>query len=140
MEVAFLDDKLDYFHSDFRIIAEYFINKRKNIDYIPSPQEIRHVDEFLKLMQALEGDDRYEEVLHTLQKEEKKEGINMSEVLDKIENRGIIIGEKRGREKINTLYATLLKQNRMEDLKQAITDPDYQRQLLIEYGISSEED
>lgn len=64
----------------------------------------------------------------------------MSEVLDKIENRGIIIGEKRGREKINTLYATLLKQNRMEDLKQAITDPDYQRQLLIEYGISSEED
>lgn len=148
VEVAFLDDKLDYFHSDFRIIAEYFINKRKNIDYIPSPQEIRHVDEFLKLMQALEGDDRYEEVLHTLQKEEKKEGINMSEVLDRIENRGIIIGEKRGekrgREKmayeINTLYATLLKQNRMEDLKRAIADPDYQRQLLIAYGISSEED
>ena len=148
VEVAFLDDKLDYFHSDFRIIAEYFINKRKNIDYIPSPQEIRHVDEFLKLMQALEGDDRYEEVLHALQKEEKKEGINMSEVLDRIENRGIIIGEKRGekrgREKmayeINTLYATLLKQNRMEDLKRAIADPDYQRQLLIAYGISSEED
>ena len=88
VEVAFLDDQLDKFHSDFRIIAEYFVNKRKNTDYVPSPQEIKHVDEFLKLMQALEGDDRYEEVLHAWQKEEKKEGLRMSEVLDRIENRG----------------------------------------------------
>lgn len=103
-------------------------------------------------MQALEGDDRYEEVLHTLQAEEKKEGIKMSEVLDRVENRGIIIGEsrgivigeKRGREKmaheINTLYAALLEQNRMDDLKRAITDTDYQRQLLSEYGISDDEE
>ncbi len=60
VEVAFLDDQLDNFHSDFRIVAEYFINKRKNTDYLPSAQEIKHVDAFLKLMQALEGDDRYE--------------------------------------------------------------------------------
>lgn len=59
MEVAFLDDQLDNFHSDFHIIAEYFVTKRKNTDYVPSPQAIKHVDEFLKLMQALEGDDRY---------------------------------------------------------------------------------
>lgn len=107
-------------------------------------------------MQALEGDDRYEEVLHTLQAEEKKEGIKMSEVLDRVENRGIVIGEsrgivigekrgeKRGREKmaheINTLYAALLEQNRMDDLKRAITDTDYQRQLLSEYGISDDEE
>ncbi len=87
-------------------------------------------------MQALEGDDRYEEVLHTLQAEEKKEGIKMSEVLDRV--------EKRGREKmaheINTLYAALLEQNRMDDLKRAITDTDYQRQLLSEYGISDDEE
>ena len=53
-------------------------------------------------MQALEKDDRYEEVLHTLQNEGKKEGVRMSEVLvlDRIENRGIIIGEKRGRQKM----------------------------------------
>jgi len=164
VEVAFLDDQLDNFHSDFRIVAEYFINKRKNTDYIPSAQEIRHVDAFLKLMQALEGDDRYEEVLHTLQSEGKKEGIKMSEVLDRIENRGIIIGEKRGisigekrgisigekrgisigSEKmanaINTLNSILLKQNRIDDLKRATADFDYQRQLLCEYGLYSDED
>lgn len=53
VEVAFVDDKLDNFHSDFRIIAEYFVNTRKNADYIPSPQEILRVDEFLKLLQFL---------------------------------------------------------------------------------------
>ncbi|MCI8969126.1 MAG: hypothetical protein HFH75_16390 [Lachnospiraceae bacterium] len=156
VEVAFLDDQLDNFHSDFRIVAEYFINKRKNTDYLPSAQEIRHVDAFLKLMQALEGDDRYEKVLHTLQSEGKKEGVQMSEVLDRIENRGIIIGEKRGisigekrgisigSEKmanaINTLNSLLLKQNRLDDLKRATADFEYQRQLLCEYGLYNNED
>ena len=148
VEVAFLDDQLDNFHSDFRIVAEYFVNKRKNTDYIPSAQEIKHVDALLKLMQALEGDDRYEEVLHTLQSEGKKEGVKMSEVLDRIENRGIIIGEKRGisigSEKmgnaINTLNSILLKQNRLDDLKRATADFDYQKQLLCEYGLYNDED
>lgn len=43
VEVAFLNDRLHYFHSDFRIIAEYFINKRTKTDYVPSAQEIRHM-------------------------------------------------------------------------------------------------
>lgn len=149
VEVAFLDDKLDNFHSDFRIIAEYFVNKRRNMEYIPSAQEIQHVDEFLKLLQALTGDDRYFDVLNLLQKEAKKEGVNMCEILDKVENRGIAIGEirgeirgeKRGREKmadeINQLNAILLKQNRMDDLRRTLADRNYQRQLMTEFGIGT---
>ncbi len=149
VEVAFLDDKLDNFHSDFRIIAEYFVNKRRNIEYTPSAQEIQHVDEFLKLLQALTGDDRYFDVLNLLQKEAKKEGVNMCEILDKVENRGIAIGEirgeirgeKRGREKmadeINQLNAILLKQNRMDDLRRTLADQNYQRQLMTEFGIGT---
>ena len=153
VEVAFLDDKLDNFHSDFRIIAEYFVNKRRNIEYTPSAQEIQHVDEFLKLLQALTGDDRYFDVLNLLQKEAKKEGVNMCEILDKVENRGIAIGEmrgeirgekrgeKRGREKmadeIDQLNAILLKQNRMDDLRRTLADRNYQRQLMTEFGIGT---
>ena len=149
VEVAFLDDKLDNFHSDFRIIAEYFVNKRRNMEYTPSAQEIQHVDEFLKLLQALTGDDRYFDVLNLLQKEAKKEGVNMCEILDKVENRGIAIGEirgekrgeKRGREKmadeINQLNAILLKQNRMDDLRRTLADRNYQRQLMAEFGIGT---
>lgn len=144
-EVAFLDDKLDNFHSDFRIIAEYFVNKRRNMEYTPSAQEIQHVDEFLKLLQALTGDDRYFDVLNLLQKEAKKEGVNMCEILDKVENRGIAIGEIRGeirgREKmadeINQLNAILLKQNRMDDLRRTLADRNYQRQLMTEFGIGT---
>jgi len=145
VEIAFLDDKLDNFHSDFRIIAEYFVNKRRNIEYTPSAQEIQHVDEFLKLLQALTGDDRYFDVLNLLQKEAKKEGVNMCEILDKVENRGIAIGEIRGeirgREKmadeINQLNAILLKQNRMDDLRRTLADQNYQRQLMTEFGIGT---
>lgn len=149
VEIAFLDDKLDNFHSDFRIIAEYFVNKRRNMEYTPSAQEIQHVDEFLKLLQALTGDDRYFDVLNLLQKEAKKEGVNMCEILDKVENRGIAIGEirgeirgeKRGREKmadeINQLNAILLKQNRMDDLRRTLADQNYQRQLMTEFGIGT---
>ena len=133
VEVAFLDDELDKFHSDFRIIAEYFVNKRKNADYVPSAQEIRHVDEFLKLLQALTGDDRYDEVLNALQKEQKREGIKMCEVLDR--------AEKRGREEmaneLNRLYSILLEQNRLDDLRRAVSDTNYQKQLMIEYGIGN---
>ena len=157
VEVAFLDDKLDNFHSDFRIIAEYFVNKRRNIEYTPSAQEIQHVDEFLKLLQALTGDDRYFDVLNLLQKEAKKEGVNMCEILDKVENRGIAIGEKRGEirgekrgeirgekrgreemaDEINQLNAILLKQNRMDDLRRTLADQNYQRQLMAEFGIGT---
>lgn len=139
VEVAFLDDRLHHFHSDFRIIAEYFINKRTKTDYVPSAQEIRHVDEFLKLLHALTRDDRYGTLLHTLQMQQKREGISMCEILDRVENKGIIIGEKRGekrgREMLNQLNAILLEQNRLDDLKRTLSDTAYQEQLLIEYGI-----
>lgn len=122
--------------SDFRIIAEYFVNKRKNVDYVPSSQEIKHVDEFLKLLQALTGDERYYEVLDVL------EGFKMCEVLDRAENRGIAIGEERGREEmaneINQLNSILLEQGRMDDLRRAVTDRAYQKQLMAEYGIGNQ--
>ncbi|MFG6320600.1 MAG: hypothetical protein K1W41_03360 [Lachnospiraceae bacterium] len=62
----------------------------------------------------------------------------MCELLDRIENRGIAIGEKRGREQINQLVAILLEQNRLDDIKRAISDMNYQEQLMLEYGICEE--
>ena len=71
----------------------------------------------------------------------------MCEILDKIENRGIAIGEKRGiaigerrgeehgRNEVHRLAAILLEENRIDDLKRAVHDEEYQQQLMIEYGI-----
>ena len=60
-EIAWLSEKeLNRFYSDFRIVARFFVEKRKNPEYIPDdPMIIKHVDEFLKLMAVLTGDNRY---------------------------------------------------------------------------------
>ena len=54
--------------------ARFFVEKRKDPDYIPNdPMEIEHVDEFLKLMAVLTGDNRYVGIV----KLDGKEIVNM---------------------------------------------------------------
>ena len=98
-EIAYLtEEQLTYFHSDFRIVADYFVHSRDNPDYRPiNPQKFRHVDELLKLMSVLTQDKRFEEVANISEKEELH---SMDKVLDYREAigeaRGIAIGESRG--------------------------------------------
>lgn len=93
-EIAYLsDEQVKMFKSDFRIIADYFVQMRKNKDYIPSKDEIRHVDELLKLMAVLTNDDRYVKV-QTKGREKVK---SMCIAMDKAENRGILKGRIEGK-------------------------------------------
>lgn len=89
-EIAhFTDEQVNCFKSDFRIVADYFVQKRKNKGYKPPKDTIRHVDEFLKLMSVLTKDDRYIKI-----RQNKKGSVkNMCEVLDRAE----AIGEARGK-------------------------------------------
>lgn len=84
-EIAYLtEEQVKFFQSDFRIVADYFVQMRRNHDYQPEAKIIRHVDEVLKLMSVLTRDDRYE----VYQNETVKGGATMCEVLDRIEARG----------------------------------------------------
>ena len=57
------------------------MEKRKDPDYIPNdPMEIEHVDEFLKLMAVLTGDNRYVDIV----KLDGKEIVNMCDVATRI--------------------------------------------------------
>lgn len=59
-EIAFLKpEQVQMFKSDFREVADYFVQKRTNKDYNPPTRTINHVDEFLKFMAAMSGDDRF---------------------------------------------------------------------------------
>ena len=79
--IAFLDDEtVQMFQSDFRIVADFFVQKRKNKDYVPDEHKIKHVDEMLKLLQVLTGDDRYNV---KFSETEKKEDIKMCDVMEK---------------------------------------------------------
>lgn len=92
-EIAYLTgEQVNMFTSDFKIVADYFVQMRKNKNYQPSRETIKHVDEVLKLMSVLTKDDRFLKV----QQEEKGEVRNMCEVLDRVENRGIAKGISQG--------------------------------------------
>ena len=81
------------FKSDFRIVAEYFVQMRRDNDYKPSDITIKHVHETLQLMSAVTHDERF------LQERIVQEGGTvavMSEYLDRIISEGEQRGEQRG--------------------------------------------
>ena len=91
-EIAYMTpEEVEKFTSDFKIVADYFVQKRMKKDYKPINKVIKHVDELLKLMTILTGDRRFEEQIKEMHKEEGE--VRMCEVLDKIENRGVKTGE-----------------------------------------------
>ena len=82
------------FHSDFKVVADYFIRKRNNPDYRPTdPVRFRHVDEMLKLMTVLTKDHRFEALIG----DEGGKVSNMCEVLDRVEAKGREKGREEGR-------------------------------------------
>ena len=104
-EIAYLErEKIDLFKSDFRILADYLYQMRENRDYIADDTNIAHVEELLTLMSAMTGDNRFEETINDFKGKEK---VNMCEVLDRVEARGIEKGRLEGRQEgtINTLIS-----------------------------------
>ena len=72
------------FKSDFRIVADYFVQKRMNGEYHPSAEKINHVQAVLQLLRVMANDHRFEDVATGSQ---EGEITNMCEVLDRIEAR-----------------------------------------------------
>ena len=151
-EIAFMDQKeVDLFQSDFRVVADFFVQKQKNGNYKSKPQDLKHVQETLQLLSVMTNDHRFEDVYNEASDAQKGEMRNMCEILDKIENRGIEKGRAEGKaegiaegiEKGNTegkiqmadLMKRLLDENRIEDAKRAAEDPAYCDELMKQYGI-----
>lgn len=90
------DDQVAEFQSDFRIIADYFVQKQQRSgEYSPEKQEFRHTDAVLKFFDIFTDDGRYSEAAESARKE-GKEVRNMCDVLDRVENRGREEGRTEG--------------------------------------------
>lgn len=122
-EIAWLtEEQVNMFQSDFRIVAEYFTQIRKNNEYVPTEQEIRHVDEVLKLLSVFGGEEGIEKFLSARR---KKEDDKMAGVIDRmVEERA----EKRAQEKAEKIAADMaqsmaadMAQNMAQDMVQDIT-------------------
>lgn len=84
-EIAYLDEEhVNMFTSDFKYVADYFVQMRKNKDYIPSNETMKHVDAVLKIMSVLTNDNRFVEAQNEAQGGLK----SMCEVLDRTEKKG----------------------------------------------------
>ena len=90
------EEEISRFQSDFRVIADFFRQKRIGEGYKPPKYEIEHVDEVLKMLAVITEDERFGELLNSQDQEKRPE--NMCEIYDMIENKGIEKGIKKGRE------------------------------------------
>ena len=102
IEVAFLErEQIEKFQSDFRLIADFFVQKRLKGKYIPPNLPIKHTDEFLKLLAIMVGDERYREIIDEMNADRNgnEGGKTMCEIYDQIEQQGIEKGIQKGIQK-----------------------------------------
>ena len=115
------------FTSDFKIVADYFVQKRKNGKYKPSSDVIRHVDAILKFMAVFTGDQRY--FKEAIQKKMQAGGIRtMDKILDDYINLGVQRGIKQGidrgrREERCSLIRSLCKKKSPEEIADLLEIP-----------------
>ena len=93
-EIAYLsDEQVNMFKSDFKIVADYFVQKRKNKKYIPSKQVIKHVEEILLMLKILTGDDKYsidDSIIDSMKGEKATMDTWLSDTINKAEKKGKI--------------------------------------------------
>lgn len=161
-EIAFLtDEQVRMFRSDFGIIADYFVKRRRGEVYEGNRKLIRHVDAVLKFMAVFAKDQRFLKI-----KLDEKEAVNMCVILDRVEERGrqdgirigreeerartdkildqvkergrqdgIRLGREEERDRILRLIGMLLQQGRTGDIERVCADEQYCKDLLNQYGL-----
>lgn len=131
IEVAWLsDEQLRMFKSDFSIVANYFVQKRKNKDYIPDDKrEIQHVDAVLKLLSVMTEDRRFEKILDKI-KDNDCEVKTMCEVVDRIMKMGNNEGKEE--ERIRIVQKKLEKGMSTEEIAELLELPKAEIEDLIE--------
>lgn len=137
-EIAYLTrEQVNLFQSDFRIVADYFVQKRESGDYRPVPVDFTHVQETLQLLSVMSGDHRFEEAYDDSSKGGPH---NMCDVLERIENKGIqqglLQGIRQGENAVAKLMQTLFSQGRIDDARRAAEDGEYRHMLMKELAIS----
>ena len=146
-EIAYMSpEQVKSFRSDFRIVADYFVQKRINNDYVPPKDELVHVEAVLQLLSVMTNDRRFEDSFNEA-RTAGKEVRNMCDVLDRVEMRGreegreegLEIGREEGLEKgadrAFTLMQMLFADGRSDDAVRAANDKEYARQLMKEYKL-----
>ena len=124
------------FQSDFGIIADYFVKRRKGYKTIENHKPIKHVDEMLKFMRIFAEDERFLQL--DIKKDEKGE-VTMCTILDNAINkgieRGITQGISMGEDATLKLVKILIAGNKINEIEKIYNDKEYKNKLMKEYNI-----
>ena len=121
-EIAWLsDEQVKLFQSDFRFVADYFVQTRKNKNYIPPGELVTHAHEVLQLMAAVSGSERFEKAANEVRRGEK---ISMYSYFDEVEDRGIQKGISIGKAEAAKNYESVLAE---KDAKYAALEKELAR-------------
>ena len=118
---------------------------------------IDHLLELMRMFSAYTGDPQYENygihhlhckevtmlaVLQEAYDDEREEG--RKEGREEGREEGRKEGRKEGKEEerngLNRIYSTLFKQGRVEDVQRAVSDPEYLKRIMDEFGIKDDEE
>ncbi len=89
------NQKVNMFNSDFRFVAEYFVQKHNNLEYHPSAKNIRHPVPVFNFMSAVTGESFFKYAASLSMP--KKGVITMTSIMDRLWNEGMEKGRKEGR-------------------------------------------
>jgi hypothetical protein len=145
VEVAWLtEEEIASFKSDFRIVANFFMKKRINENYIPDdPTEIKHVDEVLKLLSVMTHDNNYELEI----KDIDKGGVSMCTVAQNLlrqgrnegriegHNEGRIEGINLGENRLAQLINKMVADDKSDDIIKVTTDENIRKEYYKKYNI-----
>ena len=144
-EIAYLtEEQISMFQSDFSIIADYFVKRRKGYKTIENHKPIKHIDEMLKFMRIFAEDERF---LQLDIKKDEKGDVTMCTILDNAINKGIEQGIEQGIERGITqgismgedatlkLVKILIAGNKISEIEKIYNDKEYRNKLMKEYKI-----
>lgn len=90
-DVAYLSKEVrDKFKSDFKVVADFFAEKRLGIyDASKHKEKIIHIEAVLEMLRVFTKDERYKEIEEEIVKNNVEGDVSMCKVLDEYERRGI---------------------------------------------------
>ena len=141
------EEELEHFTSNFHEVMQ-FIKYSKDAEKLSRLVENNAAFETMdrkavRVMEEMTG--------MKIEKEDEEEKVNVCKAIQGIEERGRLAGLAEGRaagravgqsegiqigaEREQKLTKALLRDNRIDDLRRALEDPDFRQKLLEEYGI-----
>ena len=139
-EISYLDPAtVRKFKSDFRFVAEYFVSMRlvrekKEPIFEVTADHLRHVEEFIDLMNALTRTRRFDSLKEMISKGGNKPMLTY--MFDEAEAKGYSRGKSDGESLFKSLTEKLLSLGKTEDLMRATKDNHFKEELYKEYNIS----